>query len=131
ALQMQRAQIERARVTTGDSFSDYTAQFSDRTAEWMHRNRDWITDPKKSARVQSAHFSAVADGLSPDSDEYFSHVEKAIGLRSGGGNGSSRGGNMQRGSMKYDPADHRTHVTPNGVYLTENERKIAQDGTLV
>jgi hypothetical protein len=110
-------QLQQAPIRTGDDFGDHTAKFSDPTAAWMHQNRDWITDPKKSARVQSAHFDAVAEGIEPDSDEYFSHVERKIGFRSGG---SNRGGNVQRDISGGG----------NEVRLSKGEVERANDGSI-
>jgi hypothetical protein len=117
-------------ISSGDPLEDHFSKFTDRTAQWMREHKDWVTDPRKNAKVTGAHNFAVSEGLTPDTDEYFEFVEKMVGLR--GGNGGSRSStNMRREGPKYDPADHRTHVTPDGVYLTENERKLATDGTLV
>jgi hypothetical protein len=130
-LELQGQALERIPVSSGDAFEDHLSRFTDRTAQWMREHRDWVEDPKKNAKMVGAHHMAVGDGLEPDTPEYFAHVERQLGLRSGG-NGSNRSGtNMRRETPKYDPADHRTHVTPDGVYLTENERKLATDGTLV
>ncbi len=130
-LEQQAAMLRRMPVSSGDPLEDHFSRFTDRTAAWMREHKDWVTDPKKNAKVTGAHNFAIAEGFTPDTDEYFEYVEKMIGLRGGNG-GGNRGSNMQRQkSTSYDPADHRTHVTPNGVYLTENEKKIATDGTLV
>ena len=40
-----------------------------------------MTDPKKNARVRAAHFDAVANDIAPESDEYFEHVERFVGLK--------------------------------------------------
>jgi hypothetical protein len=132
-LETQAEAISRAPISSGDNFEDNLSRYTDRTADWMRNHRDWVEDPKRNARMVGAHHMAIADGLQPDSDEYFQHCERTLGIRSGGGNGSSnRGANgMKRETPKYDPSDHRTHVTSDGVYLTENERKLAVDGTLV
>jgi hypothetical protein len=129
-LEMAQQQLHRTPISSGDQFEDHVSRFTDKTAQWMREHKDWVTDPRKNAKVTGAHNFAVSEGLTPDTDEYFEFVEKMVGLR--GGNGGSRSStNMRREGPKYDPADHRTHVTPDGVYLTENERKLATDGTLV
>jgi hypothetical protein len=123
--------LESTRPTTGNPFEDHLANFTDRTAAWMREHPDWVTDPRKNAKLTGAHHLAVSEGLTPDTDSYEAFVEKTIGLRGGNGNGSSRNGGNMRVESKINPGDHRTHVTDDGrVYLTENEKKIATDGTL-
>jgi hypothetical protein len=116
-LANQREALARAPISSGDEFEDHLARFTEPTANWMRDHRDWVVDQRKSAKLTGAHHMALSEGLTPDTPAYFDFVEKTIGVRDG---------NSGRGS-----ADHRTHVTSNGVYLTENEKKIAQDGTLV
>jgi len=127
-LETQKQAIEHASISSGDAFEDHVSQFTDRTAQWMRQHREWVEDPRKNSKLMGAHHMAVSEGLEPDTPAYFDHVERAIGLRGGGGRSSTH---MQRETPKYNPTDHRTHVTPDGVYLTENEKKIATDGTLV
>jgi hypothetical protein len=128
-LQTQRAAVERAPISSGDPFEDHLAQHTPRTAEWMREHKDWVTDPRRNSKLIGAHHMAIAEGLDPDSDAYFDHCERTLGLRGGG----SRGGNMRSGSSDINPSDVNTHVQNGGksVYLTENEKKIATDGTLV
>jgi hypothetical protein len=129
-LENQAEHIARTPVRSGDNFEDHLSQFTSRTADWMRDHRDWVEDPKKNSKLIGAHNFAIAEGLTPDTDEYFSHVEKMIGLRSGGG--SSRSGSMRSGSSDINPNDVNTHVRDGGksVYLTPGERKTATDGTL-
>jgi len=132
ALEMQRGAVEQMPVSSGDPLEDHLARFTDRTAQWMRKNPEWVTDPRKNAKVTGAHNFAISEGLTPDTDEYFEYVERKIGMKSGGNGGSNRGGSSQRSSSNIDPHDAATHVRDGGksVYLTENERKIATDGTL-
>ena len=131
-LENQAQQISRVPITSGDQFEDHVSRFTDRTAQWMRDHRDWVEDPRRNSKLVGAHNFAIAEGLTPDSDEYFSFVEKTIGMKSGG-NGSSRSNSMRSGSSDINPGDFNTHVRDGGksVYLTENERKISTDGTLV
>lgn len=64
-----------------DQFETYLSQFSTKTAGWLREHRDWVSDGKKNAKLQAAHFDAVANDIQPDTDEYFAHVEERIGLR--------------------------------------------------
>ena len=64
-----------------DQFEAYLAQFSPKTAGWLREHRDWVSDGKKNAKLQAAHYDAVANDIQPDTEEYFEHVERVIGLR--------------------------------------------------
>src|SRR5713101_7721851 len=128
-LENNAAALQRTPISSGDQFEDHLARFTEPTARWMREHRDWVEDPRRNAKLTGAHHLALSEGLEPDTDRYFEFVEKTIGVRSG--NGSGRHNVQRTASKSYDPADHRTHVTDDGVYLTSNERKIATDGTLV
>lgn len=83
---------------TVDPFEDHLRNFTPRTADWMREHRDWVVDPRKNAKLMGAHHMAVGDGLTADTDEYFAHVEKTLGLgteepparQNGAGNGQVR-----------------------------------------
>jgi hypothetical protein len=120
--------LRQYRPTSSDPFEDHLAKFTAPTAQWMREHKDWVEDPRKNSKLIGAHHIAVGDGEIPDTPSYFAHVEKTIGLQ---GNGRSSGGSVSRGRMDgVNPADARTHVNGDSVYLTANERKIATDGTL-
>jgi hypothetical protein len=106
------------------------------TARWLREHPDWVLDRQKNAKLTAAHFDAEADGVVPDTPEYFARIEKQIGLR---GNGSARGsaGGALRNSgvhpADFNPGDVSTHIRDGGreVFLTKGEAKAANDGTLV
>lgn len=88
-----RANIDAQRAApVGDRFERFLAQHTAPTASWMREHREWVEDPQKSARLQSAHFDAMAEGLKPDTADYFNHVEAKIGLRDGGRANGHRNG---------------------------------------
>jgi hypothetical protein len=110
-----------------DPVEAYAAGRSEPTKNWLREHRDWVEDPKKNARLTSAHWAAVAEGHQPDSTDYFDFVEQRIGLRPGGSNAQRKSdlSTVNRG-------DPNTHLLDNGssVYLTDGERQQATDGTL-
>lgn len=133
--------------TSGDPFEQHLTKFTPRTADWMRSHRDWVTDARKSAKLTGAHHMAVGDGLTPDTDEYFEHVEKTLGLRdqpaarttNGNGNGQTRT-QTRRGGPPVAPVNGGAggHSSGSGdnrggnqVYLTRGEAASATDGTLV
>jgi hypothetical protein len=112
-----------------------TGNVSARSAAWLRAHPECITDPKLNARMLAAHHSALAEGVTVDSDEYFEMIENGVkpgakkaepakqpngdGRRpsshaAGGGEG---GGGLNGGSVQ--------------VKLTPGEARSATDGTLV
>jgi hypothetical protein len=123
------ASVERMPVHA-DPVEAHLSKFTEPTARWLRDHRDWVTDPRKNAKLTGAHHFAVAEGLEPDTPEYFRAVEEKIGLR-GGGNASGSRGSARRSDI--DPSDIRTHIVDGGkgVFLTKGERERATDGSLV
>jgi hypothetical protein len=113
-----------------DPVEAYAQNRTEPTKKWLREHRDWVVDPQKNARLTSAHYAAVAEGLEPDSDRYFEHVEKTIGLRDGGRGRSS--GDNESGSdgvtvRKLKAGDPIPH---GAVKLSRGELAAATDGTL-
>jgi hypothetical protein len=103
-----------------DPVERFASSLTQRSADWVREHSDYVTDPRKNAKLTSAHWDAVGEGLQPDTDAYFDHVERAVGLR--GGNGSNRSdSNMRRNSSNG--------VTE--VRLSRGEVDRANDGSIV
>jgi hypothetical protein len=52
-----------------------------RLQQWIAQHQAEVSDPRTNARLQAAHFGAIADGVAPESDEYFRRIEAAIAHR--------------------------------------------------
>ncbi len=124
----------------GDPVDAYISQVATQTpnsANWLRNHRDWITDPKKNAKLTAAHWDAVGDGIAVDTPQYFTHVERMIGLDNADkpkSNGADKSGSPAR-----RPAPPVASVTPSSggtsgggaeVRLSKNEAAVATDGTL-
>jgi hypothetical protein len=103
------------------------------TANWLRAHPEHVRDPKKLAKLQSAHFDAEAEGLIPDTGEYFQHIERRVGIGDSA-KGSRSDGDRSGGRppAKVDPNNPNTHVMRGGaeVFLTKGEKDAATDGTL-
>ncbi len=110
------------------------------TADWLRSHREFVTDPRKNAKLTSAHYDAVSEGIEPDTPAYFEHVEKFMGLRKSEEKVVTAGDDVQRPGAKKVQA--RPVVAPvNGapgtggpvggteVRLKDFEVKAANDGT--
>lgn len=131
-LQEQAEALEKSPlVQHSDPVEALCATRTEPTARWLREHRDWVVDPKKNAKLTSAHFDAVAEGLREDSPEYFQHVERRIGLNDGS-QGARSGSDRSSGRppAKIDPGNPNTHVMRGGaeVFLTKGEKEAALDG---
>lgn len=138
ALEMQRGAVERMPITSGDGFEDHLARFTEPTARWMREHRDWVEDPRRNAKLVGAHQFAIADGLTPDTDECFAHVEKTIGLRTGGNGSSNVRSSSSRSSPSVAPVNGSISANSysggnnvrGSVSLTKGEVERANDGSI-
>jgi hypothetical protein len=54
------------------------SQLSPRSADWIRKNPSCVTDPRMYQKMVAAHNLALADGMQPDTDDYFSFVEDTL-----------------------------------------------------
>jgi hypothetical protein len=126
-----------AQSATGDPVEDYCSRLTPKSASFVRANPEFARDARNQARLTSAHYAAIADGHDAESPGYFEHVERAMEQETRRGSGSAAGGGMRhvrRGSPELsgvNKGDPSTHILNDGsVFLTENERRVATDGTL-
>lgn len=106
------------------------------TAAWLRSHPDYITDRSKNAKLTAAHWNAVGDGLSPDTPEYFEHVETFIGLRKVEMKKEDKPAARRNGSPAAAPVDNSAGGGASGtgnneVRLSAREAAAAVDGTHV
>jgi len=68
-------------VQNNDPVEMMASQLTPRSAAWVRNNPDYVRDPGKYQEMVKAHNHAMGEGFVPDSDAYFEHVEKRLGLR--------------------------------------------------
>ena len=61
-----------------DPVETLASQLSPRSAAWVRRNPQYANDQRLFQKMIAAHNLAVADGLEPDTDEYFASVEDTL-----------------------------------------------------
>jgi hypothetical protein len=121
--------------TQYDPVEDMASKLSPRSAQWLRRNPNFATDPRLFQKMVAAHNIALADGHSPDTDDYFSSIEDTLRI------------NKRVVVEDEDPMDSAAKVTqrrappaapvtrsgtgtgsrPNASRLTAAEREIARD----
>lgn len=130
------------RTAQNDPVEDFINSRTVPTQAWLRAHRDYLTDPKKNAKMQAAHFDAEAEGIPLDSPQYFEHVEKFLGLRKPEMTEQKPNGGQQQQQTHSQrrPTAPVAPVTPSGggmsggateVRLTAAEARAATDGTLI
>lgn len=120
-----------------DQTEQWVTSLSPRSQQWMRGHMEYATDAKKNARVVAAHHNAVADGIAPDSDEYFASLEKYLGLSRNVQQEQPTKVTNGSGTTQRRPSAPTAPVTPSGggvsggantVTLTRGEADAATDG---
>lgn len=70
-----------AKPAQSDPLEALTSQLTPRSASWVRAHPEYARDPRLYQRMIAAHNLAVTDGLSPESDEYFTAVERTLGIK--------------------------------------------------
>jgi hypothetical protein len=119
AAQTRKAELLAAPIVSSNPIEDDIQSRTAPTATWMRSHMDVVANPVRRQQLADVHDRLVQEGIQPDTPRYFSEVEARMGIKSG------------RNSMQdVNPADPRTHLRGDSVYLTPGERKAATDGTL-
>lgn len=134
-----RQQVQQNADPTEDFINSRTAP----TANWLRAHRDYLTDPRKNAKMNAAHYEAVGEGLALDSPQYFDFVERKLGLKEAQPEPKPNGGatnQPQTQQTQRRPTAPTAPVTATGggvnggateVRLSKAEADAATDGTLV
>lgn len=59
----------------------FAARLTPRSADWVRAHPEFVTDPAKNRKMIAAHELAVADGLVPDTDAYFTAIEETLRIK--------------------------------------------------
>lgn len=121
----------------------WISQLSGPSQTWVRNHMDFATDARKNAKVVAAHHDAVGEGITPDSKEYFDHLETFLGMKQKPDQQETKpnGGNGAAAPSQRRPSAPVAPVTPTGggvsggnsnsVTLTRGEAERATDGSLV
>jgi len=81
-LEEGKAQLEaQARQRASDPVEAFTHQLSPRSADWVRKHPQFVRDPLLNQKMIAAHNYVVADGIAPDTDDYFDAVETMLRLK--------------------------------------------------
>lgn len=65
-------------VRSSDPVEALASQLSPRSADWVRKNPQCVTDQRMYQKMVAAHNLAMADGIQPDTDDYFAFVEDTL-----------------------------------------------------
>lgn len=61
-----------------DQVEQVARQLTPNAAAWIRQHPDYVTDPRKNQQLMSAHYAAMAEGLTADSPDYIRYVEDKL-----------------------------------------------------
>ena len=118
-----------------DPVEAFAAQLAPRSATWIRAHPECVRDPKLHAKMVAAHNIALADGIAPDTDEYFQAVESVIFKKAPEPAAAEDDDDPMASAAKVAPARQAappaapvSRGTPNGrgVRLSPAEREAAE-----
>lgn len=121
-----------------DPVEELASQLSPRSAEWVRRNPQCVTDQRMFQKMIAAHNLAIADGHTPDSDDYFGVIEdtlkigKRVAVEADDDDAMSSAAKVtqRRSAPPAAPVSRGgtgTGSRPNEVRLTREEAEMARD----
>jgi len=121
----------------GDSVEAFASRLTPRSASWVRSHPEYVRNPRLNQKMIAAHQMAVADGIEPDTDEYFGYVEDMLQVKNqpyrDGGEESMSGASkpvQRRSSPAAAPVSRSMNSSggkPNVVTLTPEMREIAKN----
>jgi hypothetical protein len=134
ALERQAKQVAPQYQQPMDPVEALAAQLSPRSAAWVRANPQFATEPRLFQKMIAAHNLALADGLQPDTDDYFATVEETLRIRRPEPTyedpmAQSASVTQRRSAPPAAPVSrggNGTGSNPNRVTLSAAEREMAQ-----
>lgn len=128
AMEAQKKQPVQQQPYQGDPVDAFASQLTPRSAAWVREHPEFVRDAKLNRKMIAAHELAIADGIDADTDEYFNHVERTLGISRG--EVEEEAPKPQRRAAPATAPVSRAGMDNNGrrtnvVTLTPEEREIA------
>lgn len=122
---------------SADPVEAYISKFSPRSQEYLRQHKDLVTDTSKNKRLIAAHYDAEAEGLAPDTDQYFAFIDQKLGYTSETGQETGQKQSSRRAtpaapvSRGGDLSSGGGSASQNVVKLSPGEARAAVDGSIV
>jgi len=117
-----------------DPVEALASQLSPRSADWVRRHPEYATDARLYQKMIAAHQLAVADGLDPDTSDYFHSIESTLRINFRGRDddydamADAAKPTQRRSAPPAAPVSRSgtgTSSRPNRVTLSPQEREMA------
>jgi len=118
-----------------DPVEALASQLSSRSAQWVRAHPEYARNPNLYRKMIAAHELAMADGISPDTDDYFDSIENTLRIRRDApvqaeATADAAKVTQRRTAPPAAPVSRSgnagTGNRPNVVRLTKDEREMAQ-----
>lgn len=119
------------RPVPADPVEAFASQLTPRSADWIRQHPQCVTDPRLQQKMIAAHNLALADGIAPDTDEYFAAVEGTLGMKRAAEASQAAESPLSSASRPKNspppaaPASRETGGRSNVVRLSAEEREMA------
>jgi hypothetical protein len=111
-----------------DPVEAFAAGRSADAAAWIRNHPEYVIDQRKNAKLQAAHSDAIAEGVTPDTPEYFSHINTFVGIEGAGAARRQRGGGSDSEIRRVIVSDDPNKQIGRGeVRMTRGEHKAATE----
>jgi hypothetical protein len=123
--------LERTQPQPTDPVEAFAEGRSSQAQDWIRSHPDYVLGGRKTAKLQAAHSDAIAEGIAPDTPQYFEHVNRFLGLDGGGAGRQRRSGDSGCEILRVIVTDNpNKQIGPNEVRMTKGEHRAATE-TLV
>jgi hypothetical protein len=136
--QAQNPRMQPQPISAHDPVETLASQLSPRSAAWVRSHPEFARNERLTQKMVAAHNLVTADGMQPDTDEYFETVERLLGVRAPTASVEAAEAPMsaaaapaqRRSSPAAAPVSRSGTGTggggPNVVRLSEEEREMAK-----
>jgi multidrug efflux pump subunit AcrA (membrane-fusion protein) len=119
--------LDRTQPLPLDPVEAFAAGRSTQAQDWLRSHPEYVINERKNAKLSAAHSNAIAEGITPDTPQYFSHVNQFLGIDGGGAGrrrSSDSGGEIRRVIVTDNP---NKQLGPGEVRMTRGEHRAATE----
>ena len=115
---------ERRQLTPAEQrlFYERTSSLSPASRAWADRNQHAVVDDGLWKKALAAHIDTYAEGIPPETPQYFAHIEKRLGIDRGEHNAPTEA--PGRFAATSDEPDHNVHILKRGEQPRPGTRNI-------
>jgi hypothetical protein len=120
--------LDRTPPVPTDPVEAFAAGRSSEAQAWIRSHPEFVINERKGAKLSAAHSDALAEGITPDTPQYFEHVNGFLGIEGGGAGrrrrSSDSGGEIRRVIVTDNP---NKQLGRGEVRMTHGEHRAATE----